>query len=75
MDGFTEMVTWREEQTWGDYLEFRSTPEGSDSILGVLFGSDYAGKLPLTQGWEEVMGARRVAERNCWALLPWKGLE
>lgn len=69
------MVRRREEQTWEDYLEFRSTPEGSDSIFGVLFGSDYTGKLPLTQGWEEVMGARRVAERNHWALLHWNGLE
>lgn len=43
----------RGEQTWGDYLEFRSTSEGRESFL-VLFGVDYAGRLLLSQGGEEV---------------------
>lgn len=76
LEKWMDLLKWvrpREEQTWGD-SRVQICPTGW-RFFSVLFGLDDAGRLHLTQEWEEVMGARSVAERDRWALLPWRGVE
>lgn len=64
IDSFTEMSKTEGEKIWGDYLGFKSTPEGRDSLF-LLFGSgDYS-----WHGDGRSNGYLSVTGKLCWALL------